>query len=139
MSYSKSYSELIKLNSFEERFEYLKLTGVIGESTFGGKRYLNQEFYKSSEWKRCRNSIIIRDNGCDLGCEGYEIGGIIIVHHINPITIDDIIHRRPKIFDPENLISTSYKTHEAITYNGKVDFLIRKPIERKKNDTCLWR
>lgn len=137
-NYIRTYSELMKLLTFEDRFEYLKLNGNVGEITFGGHRYLNQIFYRSKEWRSCRREIIIRDKGCDLGCDGYEIHGNIIVHHINPITIDDILNRDPKIFDPENLITTSHNTHEAISYSNS-DLLIKAPSERIKNDTCLWR
>lgn len=134
----RTYSELSKLKTFEDRFQYLRLDGIIGEETFGFDRYLNQILYQSDEWKRCRRDIIIRDNGCDLGCEGFEVHGRILIHHINPITVDDIVNRNPKVFDPENLILTSHNTHQAIHY-GNEDLLIRAPIERSKNDTCPWK
>jgi hypothetical protein len=134
----KTYSELSKLKTFEDRFQYLRLDGIVGEETFGFDRYLNQILYQSKEWKRCRRDIIIRDEGCDLGCEGFEIHGRILIHHINPITVDDIVNRNPKVFDPENLILTSHNTHQAIHY-GDENLLIKAPIERSKNDTCLWR
>ena len=134
----KTYSELSKLETYKERYQYLKLDGIVGEETFGFDRYLNQILYKSDEWKSCRNDIIIRDNGCDLGCEGFEVHGRILIHHINPITVDDIVNRNPKVFDPENLILTSHNTHQAIHY-GNEDLLIRAPIERSKYDTCPWR
>lgn len=134
----KTYSELSKLKTFKERYLYLRLDGIVGEETFGFDRYLNQILYKSDEWKRCRRDIIIRDNGCDLGCEGFEVHGRILIHHINPITVDDIVNRNPKVFDPENLILTSHNTHQAIHY-GNEDLLIQAPIERFKNDTCPWR
>lgn len=134
----KSYSELIKLNTFEERLKYLMLDGVVGEILFGSHRYLNQALYKSKEWKDCRRRIILRDNGCDLACDGYEINGRILVHHIDPLSAEDILLKRPKIFDPENLITISHRTHEAITYGSK-DFILTLPVERKRNDTCLWR
>ena len=134
----KTYSELIKLETFEDRFQYLRLDGIVGEETFGFDRYLNQFLYKSDEWKLCRRDIIIRDNGCDLGCEGFEVYGRILIHHINPITVDDIVNRNPKVFDPENLILTSHNTHQAIHY-GNEDLLILAPIERSKNDTSPWR
>lgn len=134
----KTYSELSKLETYKERYQYLKLDGIVGEETFGFDRYLNQILYKSDEWKRCRRDIIIRDNGCDLGCEGFEVHGRILIHHINPITVDDIVNRNPKVFDPENLILTSHNTHQAIHY-GNEDLLIQAPIERFKNDTCPWR
>lgn len=134
----KTYSELSKLKTFEDRFQYLRLDGIVGEETFGFDRYLNQILYQSDEWKRCRRDIIIRDNGCDLGCEGFEVHGRILIHHINPITVDDIVNRNPKVFDPENLILTSHNTHQAIHY-GNEDLLIRAPLERSKNDTCPWK
>lgn len=134
----RTYSELSKLKTFEDRFQYLRLDGIVGEETFGFDRYLNQILYQSDEWKRRRRDIIIRDNGCDLGCEGFEVHGRILIHHINPITVDDIVNRNPKVFDPENLILTSHNTHQAIHY-GNEDLLILAPIERSKNDTCPWR
>lgn len=134
----KTYSELSKLKTFEDRFQYLRLDGIVGEETFGFDRYLNQILYQSDEWKLCRRDIIIRDNGCDLGCEGFEVHGRILIHHINPITVDDIVNRNPKVFDPENLILTSHNTHQAIHY-GNEDLLIRAPVERSKNDTCPWK
>ena len=135
----RTYSELITLPTFEERFEYLKLSGRVGDETFGRDRYLNQLLYqRSDEWKASRREVILRDNGCDLGCEGYEIYGQIIVHHMNPITIDDVLNLDPKVFDPEFLISTMHRTHNAIHY-GNADLLITAPIERRKNDTCPWR
>lgn len=138
MTNTKSYSELIKLETFEERFEYLKLNGRVGESTFGYDRYLNQLFYTTAEWKAARNLVIIRDNGCDLGIDDRNIGGRIFIHHINPITKEDILNRHPKLFDPENLICVSKLTHDAIHY-GDENLLIKAPIERSKNDTCPWR
>jgi len=134
----RTYSELITFNSFKERYLYLKLEGVVGESTFGSKRYLNQILYNSPEWKRCKQGVIIRDYGRDLGCDGFDIRGTIIIHHINPITIDDILNRRSNIFDPENLISSSHNTHQAIHY-GDETLLPSDPIERIVNDTCPWR
>ncbi len=135
----RTYSELITFPTFEERFEYLKLSGRVGDETFGRDRYLNQLLYqRSDEWKSSRREVILRDNGCDLGCEGYEIYGQIIVHHMNPITIDDVMNLDPKVFDPEFLISTMHRTHNAIHY-GHADLLITAPIERRKNDTCPWR
>ena len=134
----KTYSELITIPTFEERFEYLKLDGQVGVETFGFNRYLNQAFYKSDEWLSIRDYIITRDNGCDLGMEGYEIYGRILIHHINPITKDDIIQRSRILLDPENLITTVKRTHDAIHY-GDSNLLIRAPIERRKNDTCPWR
>ena len=134
----KTYSELITIPTFEERFEYLKLDGQIGVETFGFNRYLNQAFYKSDEWLSIRDYVITRDNGCDLGMEGYEIYGRILIHHINPITKDDIIQRSRNLLDPENLITTVKRTHDAIHY-GDNNLLMRAPIERRKNDTCPWR
>lgn len=134
----KTYSELIALPTYEERFNYLKLEGVVGEMTFGFDRYLNQKLYTSQEWKTVRNQVIVRDNGCDLACEGYEIYGKILIHHINPITVEDVINRNPIIFDLENLISTTHNTHNAIHY-GDENLLIKGPIERTKNDTIPWR
>lgn len=133
----KSYSELILLKTFEERYEYLRLDGIIGEYTFGSHRYLNQKFYSTPEWRRFRNEIIVRDNGCDMGLAGYDIYGIIHVHHINPITKQDILNRSRCLFDPENVICLSESTHKALTYGADVP--IQKPIERFKNDTCPWR
>ena len=134
----KTYSELITIPTFEERFEYLKLDGQIGVETFGFSRYLNQAFYKSDEWLSIRDYVITRDNGCDLGMEGYEIYDRILIHHINPITKDDIIQRSRILLDPENLITTVKRTHDAIHY-GDSNLLMRAPIERRKNDTCPWR
>lgn len=134
----KSYSVVILLPTLEERFEYLKLKGKVGAETFGYDRYLNQILYHDPEWKRIRNDVIIRDNGCDLGVEGHEIHGRILVHHINPITIEDVKLRRYCVFDLNNLICTSHDTHNAIHY-GDANLLPKNPIERKPNDTCPWR
>ena len=134
----RTYSELITIPTFEERFEYLKLNGSVGLETFGHDRYLNQILYNSPEWRRFRPEIIVRDNGCDLACEGYEIFGKILIHHINPITAQDILNRNPKVFDPENVITTVHNTHNAIHY-GDENLLITAPIERSRNDTCPWR
>ena len=135
---NKTYSELCRLDAFRDRYLYLKLSGSVGESTFGFDRYLNQLLYKSDEWKQCRRDIIIRDNGCDLGCKGFDIHGKILVHHINPITIEDIINRNPKVFDPENLITTTHNTHLAMHY-GDEDLLVQNLVERSKNDMCPWK
>ena len=135
---NKSYLEMIQLPTFEERYEYLKLGGLVGEETFGYDRYLNQVLYRSPEWKRFRRDIILRDNGCDLACDGYDIIGKILIHHINPITIDDITNRNVCLFDPNNVISTSLNTHNAIHY-GDAEILMTGPIERTKNDTCPWK
>ena len=133
----KTYTELITLPTFEERFNYLKLNGKVGESLFGSKRLLNQNFYRSPEWKRARRDAIVRDNGCDLGIEERPIYGKVMVHHINPITVDDIVNRSPSCLDPDNLITVSVMTHEAITY-GDEGLLLTNPVERKPRDTCPW-
>lgn len=135
---SRSYSELVKLKTFEERFEYLKLSARIGEETFGSERKLNQIFYGSQEWRAFRREAIIRDNGCDLGIEGREIGGKIEVHHINPITREDILNRADCLWDLENVICVSPNTHKAIHY-GDGSLLPHDPIERYPNDTCPWK
>ena len=134
----KTYSDLIKLETFEERYQYLRLNGKIGEETFGFDRYLNQIFYKSYEWKRIRNSVILRDKGCDLGIDDREIGGRIYIHHMNPITKNDILNRTEVLLNPEYLISVSKNTHDAIHY-GDESLLILSTIERTENDTCPWR
>lgn len=135
----RTYSELIKLPTFLDRFRYLQIGGKVGVETFGYDRYLNQMLYRTTEWKRFRNEIIIRDNGCDLACEGYDIvGQKILVHHINPISVEDVLLRDQKVFDPENVISTTLNTHNAIHY-GDESLLITEPIERKPNDTCPWK
>lgn len=135
----RTYSELITLPTFEDRYEYLKLNGKIGEETFGFDRYINQQLYqRSQKWKSVRDKVIIRDNGYDLSMEGYEIWGKIIIHHMNPITIEDIERESDFVFNPEYLISTSLNTHNAIHY-GDENLLIKAPIERTKYDTCPWR
>lgn len=134
----RTYSELIRLPTFKERFDYLQLGGEIGKETFGTNRYINQAFYHSVEWLRFRDKIIQRDNGCDLGVDGYEIFGSIIIHHLNPITYEDLIYLNPCVLDPENVICTKLSTHNAIHYGDK-DLIITQPIERTKNDTCPWR
>lgn len=135
----KSYSELIRIPSYEERYEYLKLGGSVGELKFNGHRYLNQRFYSSDpEWKRVKRQVIIRDNGCDMAHEDYMIGGKVIIHHINPITIEDLMKRDPKIFDLDNLICVSHNTHNAIHY-GDISLLALPPVERIAFDTCPWR
>lgn len=133
----RTYSELIKIPSFKERYEYLRLNGVVGEDTFGWDRYLNQNFYRSDEWKSLRDRIIIRDNGCDLGVEGYEINSRIYIHHMNPISIRDITDATEYLMNPEFLICTSFNTHQAIHY-GDETLLVTEPIIRKPNDTTLW-
>lgn len=134
----RTYSELIAIPTFEERFEYLQLKGSVGKDTFGYDRYLNQVLYRSHEWKRLRNQIIIRDGGCDLACDGHDIYGKVLIHHLNPITVEDILTRSRKVFDPDNLVCVSHSTHNAIHY-GDVDLLVTGPIIRTKNDTCPWR
>lgn len=136
--YIKTYSELIQFKTFEERFNYLKIDGIIGQETFGFDRYLNQIFYTSPEWRKLRNKIIIRDNGCDLAVPGLEIIGKIFIHHINPISKDDIISRSDYLMNPEYLICSSKSTHDAIHY-GNTNLLPKGPITRTKNDTCPWR
>ena len=135
---NKSYSELIRLPTYLERFRYLQINGAVGAETFGYDRYLNQILYRTGEWKRFRRDIILRDNGCDLACDDYEIFGRILVHHLNPITVDDVLNRDPKIFDPNNVITTTLDTHNAIHY-GDERLLVMDPIVRTKNDTCPWR
>ncbi len=132
------YSELVALKTFQERFEYLKLNGKVGLDTFGFDRYLNQAFYRSPEWKRTRDIVIIRDQGCDLGIPGHEIFGKIYIHHMNPIIQSDITEFNPDIFSPEFLICTSFNTHNAIHYGTK-DILEVEPIVRTPNDTCPWK
>ena len=134
----KTYSELIQIPTFIERYRYLRLSGSVGESTFGYDQYLNQLFYSSLEWKSFRRKIITRDLGCDLGIEGHEIHGLIMIHHLNPIDVDDILRRTELLLDPENVICTSPLTHRAIHY-GDESLLITAPIERSKNDTCPWK
>ena len=134
----RTYSELITIPTFEERFEYLQLKGSVGKDTFGYDRYLNQVLYRSPEWKRLRNQIIIRDDGCDLACDGYDIYDKVLIHHLNPITVEDVLTRSRKVFDPDNLVCVSHSTHNAIHY-GDMDLLVTGPIIRTKNDTCPWR
>lgn len=135
----RTYSELIKLKTFEERFEYLKLNGVVANETFGYDRYLNQMLYKDPRWKKARAKVIIRDNGCDLGIEGRELNKYVTVHHMNPITKEQILNGDPDIFNPEYLITTdSNTTHKAIHYSDE-SLLMKEPITRSKNDTCPWK
>lgn len=136
----RSYDELVTIPTFEERFEYLKLNGFVGDITFGGNRYQNQRFYSSAEWKKFRRQIIIRDHSCDLGIDdGYhDINSRVIIHHINPITIEDIRrHDYGILMDPNNVICVSHNTHEAIHYSSS-DILERTYYERTPNDTILW-
>lgn len=134
----RTYNELILLPTFEERYEYLRLHGKVGEETFGSNRYLNQSFYASLEWKNIRNYVITRDNGCDLAIPDRAIHGRIYIHHINPVTVEDIIRHSEFILDPSNLICTSKTTHDAIHY-GDSSLLEQDYIERKPFDTCPWR
>ena len=134
----KSYDALILLDTIEDRYNYLRIGGGVGCETFGFDRYLNQGFYQSMEWKRVRDEVISRDNGCDLGLEGYEINGRILIHHMNPIQPDQIKFFDPDILDPDFLISCSHKTHNAIHY-GDENLLPRRIVERRPNDTTPWR
>lgn len=134
----RCYSELIKITDYKERYEYLKIRGRVGKETFGHSRYLNQKFYSSLEWKRTRDKIIIRDCGCDLSHFDHPIYDKIIVHHINPISKEDILNGDPIIFDAENLVSVSFNTHEAIHY-GDANLLLEDYKPRRPNDTCPWR
>lgn len=134
----RTYSELIQIPSYKERFEYLRLDGQVGRDTFGYGRYLNQVFYRSQKWKSVRDQVIIRDNGCDLAMEGYDIYSKIIIHHMNPITIKDIELESDYLMNPEFLICTTHNTHNAIHYSDS-NLLIMAPVERTKNDTCPWR
>lgn len=137
MTRVRRYSELSQLETFEERYEYLKLDSVVGTSTFGFDRWINQQFYRSWEWKRVRNEVIVRDNGCDLGVEGYELHSNLLIHHMNPVTVDDIQHGVKWILDPNFLITTSKRTHNAIHY-GDASLLPRGPVTRRSGDTTLW-
>ena len=133
----RTYSDLIKHSSFEDRFEYLSLHGDVGRSTFGFDRYLNQRFYTSREWKQLRNHVIIRDEGRDLGVEGYEIEGRLLIHHMNPVSPNDIVDQSLTLLDPEFLITTTHRTHNAIHY-GDRSLLPQPFIERQRGDTKLW-
>ena len=134
----RTYSELITLPTFEGRFKYLQLNGQVGESTFGFDRYMNQVFYRSQKWKSIRDFVIIRDCGCDLGVEGHDIHGKIIIHHMNPLSMRDIETESDFLLNPDFLICTTHNTHNAIHY-GDENLLVTAPIERTKNDTCPWR
>lgn len=135
---NRSYSEMLQYDTFEDRFNYLKLSGRVGDTTFGSNRMLNQILYKDPEWRRIRDQIILRDGGCDLGIPGREIGGPISVHHINPITVEDVVNRSHKVFDPNNLICVARLTHNAIHYSDD-SILPKDPIVRTRNDTCPWK
>lgn len=134
----RTYSELSTLTSFKDRFRYLKLDGAVGEATFGFDRYLNQLFYRSQRWRKIRDGVIVRDCGCDLGIEGYEIYKYAMIHHMNPITAKDIQDENDYLLNPEYLITTTQRTHNAIHY-GDEDLLLTMPVERTQNDTCPWR
>lgn len=134
----KTYSELIALPTYELRYRYLKLDGRVGEETFGSKRWINQTFYRSAEWLKFRDKIIVRDYGCDLAADGFTIYGPIIIHHINPITCEDILRLDPRVLDPENAVCVKPSTHNAIHY-GDESLLVTAPPERTKNDVCPWR
>lgn len=138
MTTIKTYSELIMLPTFEERYRYLRLQGIVGEDTFGFDRYINQKFYRSVEWKRIRDYVIVRDNGCDLGIEDRMIHGRILIHHMNPIRQRDILDATDVLLNPEYLICVSHDTHNAIHY-GDENLLVKDPIVRTKNDTCPWK
>ena len=134
----RRYSELAQLKTFKERYDYLKLSGAVGVDTFGFDRYLNQIFYKSPEWKKVRDLVIIRDNGCDLGVEGFDIHGKIYIHHMNPITKEDVLERNDILLNPDYLITTTMQTHNAIHY-GDENQLLLMPKERTAHDTCPWK
>jgi hypothetical protein len=133
----RRYAELRRIETFEERYEYLVLRGNVGDSTFGFDRYLNQQFYRSAEWRRVRNNVIARDEGCDLGILGYEIHDRVYIHHMNPMTVDEIEHGDDSILDPEFLITTTHRTHNAIHY-GDASLLAKPLVERRAGDTKLW-
>lgn len=134
----RTYTALSRLSEFEERYEYLRLRGEVGKTTFGWERYLNQVLYHSRKWRRARDAVIIRDNGCDLGHEDYQIHGRIIVHHLNPLTPEEIEDDSDTIYDPEFLICTTELTHNAIHY-GDANLLPKLPVERRPGDTCPWK
>lgn len=135
---TKSYQELSRLKSFEDRFDYLKLTGVVGETTFGFDRYLNQAFYRSKEWRNVRREVIVRDDGCDMGHPDHPINGRIIIHHINPVSLEDLDEGSDILLDPNNLVCVSETTHNAIHF-GDSTLLPEPYVERSKNDTCPWK
>lgn len=134
---SRSYREMARFETFEDRYEYLKLEGHVGHSTFGFDRHINQAFYKSHEWRTIRHEVIVRDNGCDLGVPGYEIHSEILIHHINPMDVDDILHGEDLLLDPNNLITTTHRTHNAIHY-GDASLLPQPVVARSRGDTKLW-
>lgn len=135
---NRSYKELSRLHTFKQRYDYLKLGGIVGESTFGFTRHVNQAFYHSSDWRDVRDQVILRDDGCDLGVPGYQIHGVIVVHHINPITLNEMLGGDPKLIDLNNLICTSHRTHEAIHFSN--ESLLPKPfVERRPGDMIPWK
>lgn len=135
----KRYSELKNLETFEDRFDYLKLNGQVGRDTFGFDRYFNQQFYRSNEWKSVRDQVIVRDNGCDIGMPGHEITGKIYIHHMNPLTLNDIEESTENLLNPEYLVCVSHSTHNAIHYGDKSILERNKVVERTKGDTCPWK
>ena len=137
MTIDRSYSELVRHNTFEERYQYLRLFGSVGYETFGFDRWINQQFYRSREWKSARDYVISRDEGCDLAMPGYEIHGELLVHHMNPIVADDIVHGEEWIFDPEYLITTTQRTHNAIHYSNET-LMPKTVLQRSPGDTKLW-
>lgn len=137
MSRLRSYSELRRCSTFEERFAYLSLKGEVGEATFGFDRWINQQFYRSRQWKQAREYVIVRDNGCDLGIPGYDIHSDLLVHHMNPVTAEDLIRGDEWVLDPEFLITTTHRTHNAIHY-GDASLLREAPVQRRPGDTKLW-
>lgn len=137
MTKVRSYSELRLIDTFEGRYDYLKIGGGVGEATFGFDRYINQAFYRSSQWRQIRNHVISRDNGCDLGIAGYEINGSVLVHHLNPMSSNDIVHNEAWILEPDFLITTTHNTHNAIHY-GNTSLLPHRHVERQPGDTKLW-
>lgn len=136
---TRTYSELILLPTFEERYEYLRIKGKVGADTFGFDRYINQKFYRSLEWKRIRDQVILRDNGCDLGIEDRPIFGKVLIHHLNPVSVDDIVDATEYLLNPEFLICTTLDTHNAIHYGDESKLLRTKPTIRLPNDTCPWK
>lgn len=136
---TRTYNELMTLPTFEERYRYLKLDGGVGEDTFGFDRYMNQQFYRSREWKKVRDEVIVRDNGCDLGMPGHEITGPIYIHHMNPISEEDIIEASENLLNPKYLITVSFDTHNAIHYGNENNINKNVIVERKPNDTCPWK
>lgn len=133
----RTWTELQQIQTFEERYNYLRLRGAVGAATFGFDRHINQQFYRGAQWRRIRNHVIARDLGCDLGVEGYEIHDKIIIHHMNPMTVDNIVHGDADILDPEFLVTTTHRTHNAIHY-GDERLLPRQLVERRPGDTTLW-